>query len=810
MSVHSYSSSSFLDAYLIETGVLKEINKLNKKIDNLCIKTSWPRIQEAETTSSEAKKIFCEIGDVCVDFYQYAYEHKTTAKKVNCYWEKALLNYQKCCDYPTQDKNLNSKNWMKIADLYLLYLRNNHGNSSSLNLEHIPYIQEGLKAINQALTFKKDHATLHKKIAFICELQKYGEFVSENPMNYWPDYLQSHPHPQSQGYIEKECEYGFALIQTGHFKEAKEWLSELKNNKEHARIYYTLAIACYCLLKEEDLTTGCPCPLESEALEYTKKAFSLDPDNLEMQCDYGFDLIQTGHFKEAKEWLSELKNNKANARIYHTLAIACYCLLKEEDLTAGSPCPLELETRDYINKALSLAPSNQEMKCFKENISQHLRLKELYLLKDPAHADEMDSIIEDTRKLRSSFPTPPNNNKLLADVYVSHGYYYLDLDDFEKAKKYLTKAIQLDPKNIVALRALAIVFAETSNLEKFNALAEEAKNLHRQDLNQQDKEDLSGFFYNIAIGLLRVDPSNTNFNQMIEYLKLSQELNDKHLPTQSSCAQILVYLDKMEEAYKLLKSCYDKLEDNPLYYEEFYKNELLFGSLPADKHKAFFCYAAILALRGDLIEAKKVVIKAHPLKINPDEIGNLERYISRLENKNIDNEPTKQQIKQSIYKLSFDYRIGKLSDEKSLVIPQGSFVGYHGTTDMYAASIIQEIKPQKNPTRQFKGKGFYLAEDIEIASYFAMKKAKHEKEGHPVILKIFAEKELIGKQSNYPRKNDHRSFDFISNKISGFEKFSQFYVMENSLKKIKANEEIEKFLWSDSDYEKFQNDWKRS
>jgi hypothetical protein len=83
------------------------------------------------------------------------------------------------------------------------------------------------------------------------------------------------------------------------------------------------------------------------------------------------------------------------------------------------------------------------------------------------------------------------------------------------------------------------------------------------------------------------------------------------------------------------------------------------------------------------------------------------------------------------------------------------------------------------------------------------------------LLLISAEEELVGKQVEWSFKYKHEKgvenrYDFLKSSVNGLEERTQYYVFENSLKKLKVDLQAEQVEWTEKDYNEFMKKHKWS
>jgi tetratricopeptide (TPR) repeat protein len=769
-------SSAYINSLLEEQNLLERIADSEKAIKKAIQVTSWPMIEEVKKVSSFIKLVFTRIGIDYLKLAKFHFENKGQLEKSKSYLANSLKNLKKFCEYSTDDQNITYQNWYQIANGCLLRLK--------MDSDCTPYpglqdkkktLNIALNAINMALKIERNPHAIELKWLFVKLLDESNFPHSEDSIKLFKDHLDNHPQPLSNQYLEVAQIYGAELARIGNCEKAIEWFQSLLEKKKDAITYLHLG-KVYDSLK--DYTT---------ALNHFGESLKLDPNNLEIQL-----------------W---------------TLTTQVRQKLKEFESMEIAPTSDKVEELiDLFNRFCAIFPDlNHQLD---EQTSTFVPFRELadymYTTLVPRIADLLAKLQQFKFAAHLYETILENYNKFvfekclteaqIAPLYTALGACYLNRQEFEKAEEYFNKAIEHDKNYMVGLQNLAAVYALKNDEQKLDRLADRIKLMIKDSHLPTPKSIYSSILSNLGGAYASFAKEHSHLEKALPYLQLAIEDDPSHFETRLLLARIFVLLGHIDESEKHLKICHHELTNK----------DRVFGINDESKHIVNFCYASVMALKGDIKAAQQHAIEAGKIRFDLDESHNLMQYISGLREEKIDKDAIYTQLKEAVGKISFKYRLGKMinhTDNRSF--EKGALVGYHGTTDFFLEDIQKEIKPCKAKDRQYKGDGFYIAVDREVASYFAFKKAKEEGKGKPIILKVQACRELIGKSvpSGYKTKLDPskegKRYDFIQSKINGFEAYSQYYIFESSLEKIKAQASIEQVVWSDKEYQKFVKDWAR-
>ena len=205
-----------------------------------------------------------------------------------------------------------------------------------------------------------------------------------------------------------------------------------------------------------------------------------------------------------------------------------------------------------------------------------------------------------------------------AQTYASIASIYLHTKETDKAKEYLSKAVELDPTDIKALLNLSIIYSQEKNYEDANVqlkivLETEPGNLSALKLMAQNLDALGSaeeaeVMYKKA---LEADPDNANliYNLGVIYLRADEyekaeemfikslAINPDDCDAISNVSVIYSNMDgKLEEAAKFLLKAADCAPTEDIYWRQL---------------------VGIYMKMGDPKEAQKAMDKAKELGYNP-------------------------------------------------------------------------------------------------------------------------------------------------------------------------------------------------
>ena len=767
MSFRSVSSQSGIVTTPINESLLyQEIAQHQGMIKDVESKTIWPLIESAKKAFLCFKVCSMKISYVYVKLADYHYSLPNHQAIADQHWQGALKNLKACSDYLCENSDLNYQNCFDISSLYVkrvqLSLRQIRVISRQ---EQADFLLQGLAAVNTAIQIDLKPEAMYRKFMLLKMLEEMGEPAPESAMDWWRRYLEHHPDLSSEDYRNNAQLYGGELAKIGKLKEANEWFIDLLKKGSHPLTYLYLGkIADH--LNQSD-----------QALGYFLEAAKLDPSNLEIQL-----------------WLVSQKA---------TLVMREVRAVKGTLLTAKVQ-----EMVNVFNEFCSVFPNCAPY--LKSSTSTFISLEELANHFYMTHVLDMAHILAQLQQYRFSLHLYTNILELFdvfvavgaldasdkIKVYTSMGAIHLSLEEYAEAEGFLQKALQMDPSYAPALENLAAVYASQKDESKLSHLWSQVEPL-LPDLKSDLQSTFSTILFNFGTAYALMGKDKLKKAQ--EFYEKSLELNNDNWDTRIHWARTLALTGGFSKAEELLIG----------YASRKSVGESPFGEFPYRDFQVYFCLAGIQALNGNLSNAEKGAILAGKTHCDPDETTNLQAYLKELKGPKPNKEQLHGQIQESIRKMGFTFRIGKITNEKSLTFHENAFIGYHGTIDVYLDDFKNGIKPKKSAIRQFSGEGFYIAPDRDIACYFAMKKMKDEGRGTPVILPIYADKTLVGKPEP-TKKNENTHYDFFQAEINGFEKFSQFYVQENSLTKLRLAKVHEKVDWTEANYNKFMKSWTRS
>jgi tetratricopeptide (TPR) repeat protein len=761
--------------------LFQEIQEIDEKVRLVLNKAEWPHVQQAQGASTFAKISAVKIG---VNYYQMAsyyfkLEGAENAKIAHLHWKNAVKYMKSYCDYRSMDQNIDYENWLNLSSLYynrIKFCFSRHAEVPKiLHLKKVRLMKKGLLAANQAFALKNCHDAIRKKHMFLQMLKDEGETPPESPLVWMKSLLDTHPDPNSDDFWHAAQLYGEELAGEGKLEEAHTWLNDLLQKKKDPITYLYLG-----KIEDEKNHAG-------KAIDYFKQASRLAPDSIEIKL-----WLISGQVKDGIAKFDQCSNIPSQDEIVAFVGICnAFCSFYAQNLHA-----FKGETSTNISLEhlaghfyATLLPKMAHVLARLQQFPFALNLYKSVLENKPYY-------------LKNNFFGPTD----IAGVYISMGGIHLVLDELKEAECCLLEAIQIDPDYLMSYQNLLCVYGAQNNEAKIDKLWE-AMNDHFKDFSKLGQnEAISDILFNFGsayCGLIKgiQDPVYLKAETFYEH---SLKFNPENWDAKLHLARLL--LIRGEQATWI------RARDLLTGFEE-YEKTVIFGVSPQRKFQIYFCLSGAFALCKDIENAKRAAIEAQKTRFSDEQVQVLRDYLRKACIKEKFNTEICEPIQNSIQKLDFDFRVGKLLSNKKIVINEGEFIGYHGTVDLHLDAFKEGITPQSAEERQFNGKGFYIASDREIATYFAMKKAKEKQGGNPILLKIYVDsgKQMVGQldgktHKKLPLQNEYQ-YDFIEAKIDGFERFSQRYIFENSLSKLKPVCQYETVNWTQEEYKSFLGQW---
>jgi tetratricopeptide (TPR) repeat protein len=737
-----------------EKAVLAEIGK----IQNIIYETAQNLAVPPQQRITSAKVLLLKIGEKYFNLANYLYQKEPLSTVGHQYWDYGmkhlLMGSEQLCDKP----DVNYQNFFDISTFYARRVQLCILNGQSLAVDDI---NRGLNAVNRALQIRQTSKALFYKFLFLQLLEENKLDPPESPIDCLFLYLQTHSDPSSNDYLKYAHLYGGELAKKKRFDEAKKWFLELKGSHPIAYLY---------LGKIEDQLGN-----HSGALAHFNHAAELSPDSLEIRIW----LVA----QKAKNAIHELR---ATSTLPETPRLQEVVDIFNQFCTTFEDCEAQLEKATSTFIPLKDLAEHFYFTLIPEvaNILIHLQQFPFALHLYQNMLEAFDGFVQ--FKVLNASDKP--------QLYTSLGVLYSFQDNFEEAEKHLKLAISLDRQCLNAYLNLIAVYARQKSETELDDLWRGLEPLI-DSFGQSQNDALSVIFFNLGTAYVLLDKPQLEKAQY--FYRISLERDRNNWDTKLYLSRVFTWVGNYSEAEQLLVPYLNRTDGQDLPFDES----------PLRDFQIYFCLAGLSAFLGNLDQALKGLAKAGQTKHNAEQTNSLQGYLAALKDPKTDKEPVKKEIVESIRRMAFSCRVGKFIDEKSITINPQILLGYHGTADVYASDITSGIKPKNSEKRQFKGEGFYIAEDRNTASYFAMKKVRQEKRGNPILLKVYASQELSGKQVpvKYKIKSSTTNcYDFLKAPIIGFESSAQYYVFESSLKKLKVSEQSEPVSWTEKEYEDFQ------
>lgn len=789
----------FMSAVTNVPVLLHEVKEIQAKTDFILQQAQGSGPEREQLALNIVKVGAIKIAEKLSQISQYYYSEGSQEKLAESYWKKSVEVIKKYQYSPAKDKKVDYNTWLNLSTLYCQRIQLSVRQVIILDRpEKIKLLKEGLDAINSALRIEETSDTIFQKFLLLQLLEEVGVKSSENPLVWLKRYLDTHSDLNSDDYIHYANLYGDRLANTGRLEEAVSWFQNLLSRNNNAISYLYLG-------KIEDQQSHF-----DAALPYFEKAQALDPENKEIQL-----WLLSARVKEKIQKFRAANQIPTQEEIDEWVMLCnrfCQTFSSEEmDGDTSTFIPLvELAQRLFMKQVPEVALTLAHL----QQYSFALYLYESILLNIQSYRKEGMIDFKEEVKLHTTL-----------------GGLYTQQQRFEEAESHLLQALELyrateqggssqsedeekessvharsvDTTALGIYKNLAAVYACQSDKDKLSALWDQLKPELDGIARSNPGEAVSGLLFNFgtAYALSAKGPDDPDFEQAKPFYRLSLKYDPNNWDTRIHLARVLAIQansDQWSEAKELLTG-----------FEE-YESTLPFGISPPERFRFYFYFSGVLALCQKIEEAKKAAIEAGKTRADPEKVLVLQSFLNNV--RGVDHPTLCTQIRESLAKLDFPVRIGKFVNPQSILIPPNTIVGYHGTTDAYISEFQEGIKPRSSESNQFKGNGFYIAKDKEIASYFAMKKVREEGRGNPVLLTIYScQKELVGHEvepHSKLKKDVSVQYDFIQAPIDGFEKYPQLLVFEKSCKLIRPSADFERVEWSEDEYQEFIKGWTRS
>jgi tetratricopeptide (TPR) repeat protein len=734
-----------------------EIRTIEEQNKTIVKNTYWPLIKQAQAASALTKISSLQIA-LRLSCIAECYASDSDQDLAISHWRKAIVNLQKYCCYPIANSEINYRNWFDLANIYAQLIQYQIKNERSVSSEDL---ENALVAVNRALKFKDSYEGVFRKYFFLQLMEDLGIATEENAIDWLKKLLDVHPDKTSEEYINYGQLYGGELAKRQKFEEATNWLRDLLLVKEDPITYLYLG-KVYNNINEH----------QSAVTEF-ENATQLSPESLEI-----------------KIWLLSERVKLMIEQFHHMDPIAPQAVDEWVSL-CNEFCSFFSNAELYIGTTSTFIPLQE--------LTEHI-----YLTLLPEMANTL------TRLQQFSFATflyesmfanlelylnkGMFDNLKAATLYTTLGGLYLKNRELEKAENSLRKAIEICPNYLIAYENLVAVLSSQKDNEKLESLWATVEPLIESFREEFKDAEVSTLLFNFGTASLSGTDPKSAFDKAKIFYQHSFDLNPNNWDTRLHLSRVLALSEEKEEAEKLLTNFNEAEKDFEIPLES------------KTRFQIYFCLAALRSLLSNSKDAKLAAIEAGKTKYNPTKVELLNSY---LENIKAEPEKVQAELLEAIRKIGFQFRIGAIINPKSIKIRQGEFIGYHGTSDVYLDRFKEGIQPSEAKVRQMNGKGFYIAQDKTVASYFAMKTVKSLKQGNPVLLKIFASKDIVGQQlaCKSMKKDTSTQYDFIINSIDGLEKFEQIYVPEKNIPGLENPTQFDPVEWKEEDFKKFQRYW---
>lgn len=752
--------NSYLSFLMEQTPKRRDIQPIHRGA-KLAIKDSGSAIKKTSKSAS------VEIGIRYFDLARKAYVITHETDKGRSYLKKSQDAFEKYVDVRSYNRDLDYKNWYALVILHMFQVKLHENGMNILSQEDkITEIRKGILCANRALDIAERSEALFRKFILLQMLSELDIQPPENPTGSLLRYLSVHSDKSSDEYLMAAHVYGSELAKQDNLEQAKQWFLEMLEKKEHPITYLFLGKV------EDHLSNYGP------ALEYFEKAALQDPNNLEIQL-----WLRSQKVKNTIQELRVSKKFPEENRLegivsvfneFYGIFSTCRDRLYEPTSTFA---PLrELAENFYLTIIPEIAGILIHLQQFRFSLYLYQKILDFF-----------DQFVE------AGIFKPEDKIRLLNTM----GVICFLQKDMEGAETYFKQALTLDQKCLKAYANLTAVYSQERNEEKIEALWKELE-LVIPHIDQDQNEELSALLLNFGTAYAVL--GKEKFEKAEGFYRRSLASNRCNWNARIYLSRILTAQGVYSEAHEILKTCLEPSQTQ----------DVPFGHSSFKDFQIYFCLSGITALLGQLDKAESLAIEAGKTHVSSTQTTHLQRYLKALKNPLCDLEGIKEEIKNSILKMGFECCVGRLLNKRKVKIEVGRLIGYHGTLSSHVQGFLSRgVLQKRSDIRQFKGEGFYIAHDKDVAAYFAMKKAKEQEDPSlkPVIIEVYAHSELVGKEvqiKDKPTKVMKKEFDFLQAPIDGFESYHQYYVFERSLKRLTIGKTTEAVEWTDEEYEAFQ------
>ena len=514
-----------------------------------------------------------------------------------------------------------------------------------------------------------------------------------------------------------------------------------------------------------------------EALRAFKKAHALSPDNLEITL-----WLVSQKTKNNLRELESFKEHPSQGKV--------------EELVEGAKefFKVCVEARDLDQETSNFIPISQVADHFFTTMVPDIALRLGQLGRFEYSLTLYKTFLDAFDRLAKAGTIA---EKERVKLHIVIGMLHTNLNQFKQAEEHLLIALKIDNARLIAYDILLKIYSEKKDKNKIAALWDRFKPLSNNSTGQLEEAEISNTLFNFgnAYGSFGAD----YLTEGRVFYERSLELDEQNNLSKVSLARIHAFKGEFAKAKQLLMPY---LESSTSYRSPF-------NEAPLIEYQVYFTISGIMTILGDFDLAKRAYLKAAKTGYSK-EIQLLWGYIETLKDP-VHKERLPNEIMVSLLQFEFRFRVGRLISDKAITFTKGQFVGYHGTTSP-EEDFQNGIQPKKAVTSQHGESGFYISDTIEMARYFAMKRAKEEGKGIPRVLKIVANKELTGQEieSRAIKSRAKTQFDFFRSKIDGWEFFNQYFFPEQCANPDYLTiAEVENVGWTDQEYQQFLGSWER-
>lgn len=313
-------------------------------------------------------------------------------------------------------------------------------------------------------------------------------------------------------------------------------------NKFYISIILFILFLISCSFQNKKIKYNIPEELNNKINFYLEQ-FNKFPDENIFLINIANILNEYKYFDESMKYLNRAESNNP----------------KKDDLIKILELKINiLETKKRYNDAITAAISLLNINNVLEN---HLLLSKLYF--------ENKDYLKSIEILKNALETNPNNIEILNKL----GIYFIKINQFDEAEKYLLKVVEKDFANITAHYYLTVLYNKIGDMEKY-----------RSELNKVITFGAGSNVKEVAFGygiLAQEYENQNNYDSAIEYIKKALAVNPNIWEIHYKYALLEIKKENFMDAIESLKIAANLNKDNyiipekigDIYYENLNLNK---------------------------------------------------------------------------------------------------------------------------------------------------------------------------------------------------------------------------------------------